>query len=164
MDNLYKKNCNTGQKTPIYPITILDNVKDFETNKPLPSILEQYNHIYLPFKGNSKAFTRQQIPPKLRRRGLWITYVSCKGKITTEWYTSDVYTDTEWGSNSNWKSYNNTELIAELVEEGIKKALDDKVDKVDGKGLSTNDFTNDLKKKLEELNPFTLEEINEILT
>ena len=34
----------------------------------------------------------------------------------------------------------------------IKTALDDKVDKIDGMGLSSNDFTIEEKKKLENLN------------
>lgn len=38
----------------------------------------------------------------------------------------------------------------------LKSAVDSKVDKVDGKGLSSNDFTADYKSKLEGLNNYTL--------
>lgn len=48
------------------------------------------------------------------------------------------------------------------IIDGIKTTLNDKVDKAEGKGLSTNDFTDELKNKLENLNPFTKEEIKEI--
>lgn len=60
-------------------------------------------------------------------------------------------------------------LIAECEElkeilKNIDTALDKKVDKVDGKGLSSNDFTDDLKKKVEEvLDVATEEEILEML-
>lgn len=43
---------------------------------------------------------------------------------------------------------------------GLSDALDEKVDKVTGKGLSTNDFTNDLKTKLDKVNENA--EINDI--
>ena len=34
----------------------------------------------------------------------------------------------------------------------VTKALSNKVEKIDGKGLSTNDFTNEFKEKLEDIN------------
>ena len=44
-----------------------------------------------------------------------------------------------------------------------KAALDNKVDKEQGKGLSTNDFTNILKEKLEKLENYNDEEIRDLL-
>lgn len=272
VNKLYKTNCNTGQSEEFYPMTTLDKVVDLSTNKSLDQILQEYNHIWLPFKGNSKALTRQQIPSNLRRRGLWITYKSCAGKTVTEWYNSDVITNTAWGSNENWVQIVDTDVIKKVTQElvewykykdngkvsgnvknllhwydstmsfmwhknnnlipfdsiaiigqtgqayvqgeligvntedfkkleksvktieqifstgenedifeelnkvitilkgytkedDLKKIIDDKVDKVKGKGLSTNDFTNELKKKLEDLSSIesiTDEEIDEI--
>lgn len=101
-NTLYKKNCNSGDVSKLYPITTIDNVIDLDTNESINDILEKYNHIWLPFKGNSKALTRQQVPPKLRRRGLWITYISCKNKTTTEWYDKDDFSDRAWGDSANW--------------------------------------------------------------
>lgn len=117
MSQIYQKNCNTGATSPLYPLTTLDNVIDKNTNESLETILQKYNHIYLPFKGNSKALTRQQVPDKLRRRGLWITYKSCAGKTVTEWYNSDNYNNTEWGKNDNWVQIVDKEIISKVSKE-----------------------------------------------
>lgn len=49
------------------------------------------------------------------------------------------------GDISNFSSYDDTE---------IKEDLKNKVNKIEGKGLSTNDYTNEEKRKLEELNNY----------
>lgn len=103
IEQLIKKDCNTGEYEDMFPITTLSAVKDLSTGKTLDRILEDVNHIYLPFKYNSKALTRQQVPMNVRRKGLWITYTSCMDKITTEWYTSDDYSNSAWGNNENWE-------------------------------------------------------------
>lgn len=45
-----------------------------------------------------------------------------------------------------------------LNGQSVETMIDDKVDKVDGKGLSTNDFTNEYKEKLDGLENITFEE------
>lgn len=117
MNTLYKKDCNTGRSEVFYPATTLDKVIDLSTNEPLDQILEKYNHIWVPFKGNSKVVTRQQIPAKLRRRGLWITYKSCANKTVTEWYNSDNFTDAQWGKNENWIPIADNNFIIKSVKE-----------------------------------------------
>lgn len=112
-EQLIQKNCTTGEYEDIYPITDLSSIKDLSTGKTLDELLEQFNHIYLPFKNNSKTLTRQQVPVNMRRRGLWITYISCKGSTITEWYNSDDFSNKAWGDNKNWVPYLNTELIRE---------------------------------------------------
>ena len=53
--------------------------------------------------------------------------------------------------------------IAEVVENDIQSILDGKVDKVEGKGLSTNDFTNTYKEKLDNTTAsFTTEKNNKL--
>ena len=84
-----------------------------------------YNHIYLSFKDNSRAKTRQQIPEGNRHRGLYITYVSCANNVITEFYDGELFDDESWGNSNNWKLVMNT-------------------------GVSKKDFL-DLKKKVEEL-------------
>lgn len=54
----------------------------------------------------------------------------------------------------NWK-----EKLKYLENEDIQPLLDTKVDKEEGKGLSTNDFTTDLKDKLEGLKNYELPEL-----
>ena len=46
----------------------------------------------------------------------------------------------------------NGESVKDIVDERVATKIDKKVDKVDGKGLSTNDFTNEYKEKLDDLN------------
>lgn len=117
MEQLIKKDCNTGTYKDIYPVTTLSAIKDMSTGKTLDETLEQYNHIYLPFKDNSKACTRLQIIPKLRRKGLWITYKSCQGNVVTEWYNSDDFSNKAWSDNKNWVKYLDKELITACLDE-----------------------------------------------
>lgn len=116
MEQLIKKNCSSGTYESMYPITILSAVKDIDTDKSLDEILEVYNHIYLPFKDNSKTLTRQQIPNKLRRKGLWITYKSCKGNVITEWYNSDDFSNKAWGDSKNWVQYLDKSVMRDILK------------------------------------------------
>lgn len=116
-EQLIKKDCNTGEYEDIYPVTTLPAIKDLRTGNTLDRKLEEFNHIYLPFKDNSKTLTRQQIPDNLRRRGLWITYISCKGNTVTEWYNSDDFSNKAWGDNKNWVPYLNKELVRGVLGE-----------------------------------------------
>lgn len=116
-EQLVHKDCHSGFKKPIHPVTSLTAIKDLSTGKTLDEILNNVNHIYLPFKDNSKTNTRLQVPPKLRRKGLWITYESCKGNVVTEWYNSKDYSNRAWGNSSNWVEYLDKEIISEIVDE-----------------------------------------------
>lgn len=116
-EQLIKKNCTSGAYENIYPITSLSSVVDTDTGETLDKVLEKYNHIYLPFKDNSKTFTRQQVPANLRRQGLWITYISCKGNTITEWYDNDDFSDKAWGDSKNWVPYMNKEVIKSMIDD-----------------------------------------------
>lgn len=118
-EQLYKHNCNSGSSEPIYPITTIDKVIEESTGKSLDQKLQEYNHIYLPFKDNSKTVTRQQVPSELRRRGLWITYISCKNKTTTEWYDSDDFSNKAWGDSNNWVPITDMETIEKKINEAV---------------------------------------------
>lgn len=113
---LIQKDCTTGEYKNLYPITSLSAIKDLITGKTLDVILEQYNHIYLPFKDNSKTLTRNQVPSNMRRKGLWITYESCQGNIVTEYYNSSDYSNKAWGDNKNWVKYLDDNKIKEVVK------------------------------------------------
>ena len=112
---LIHKDCHGGNRTPIHPVTSLTAIKDLSTGKTLDEMLQGINHIYLPFTNNSRTSTRQQVPQKLRRKGLWVTYESCKGEVITEWYNSNNFSNKAWGDSSNWMPYLNTETITEIV-------------------------------------------------
>lgn len=53
---------------------------------------------------------------------------------------------TEWFNESNW-------LVIPFTNLQLINSIDNKVDKVTGKGLSANDFTDELKDKLEGIDP-----------
>lgn len=116
---IIRKSCSAGEYDNIVPIINLSSVKDLATGKTLDKILEQYNHIFLPFKDNSRGSTRLQVPSNIRRKGLWITYISCKGNTITEWYNSDDYSNKAWQDGDNWVPYLDDKTIASAV----KKAL-----------------------------------------
>lgn len=101
-EQLIQKNCNTGVGTNIYPITTFKSVFDSDTDKNLDQTIEGFNHVYLPFKDNSIGFTRLQVPDKLRRKGLWITYLTCDNNLVTEWYNSNDFSDGAWRNSNNW--------------------------------------------------------------
>lgn len=114
-EKLIKKNCKTGEYEGIYPITSLSAVIDPDTGESLDQIINKYNHIFLPFIDNSKALTRKQVPSELRRKGLWVTYISCKGNAITEWFKGDDLSDSAWEDSSNWVPYINDELLRDMV-------------------------------------------------
>lgn len=140
---LIQKNCNTGEYESIFPSTSIDSVIDPVTGESLKSLVSNFNHLYLPFIKNSRQLTRLSIPKNFRKKGLWITYRSCKGNVVTEYYNSDNMSDEEWRQDKNW-----TKLSSDLSDE-IMKLLDNKVDEIEGMGLSSNDFTDAYKAKVD---------------
>lgn len=118
-EQLIQKNCVTGEHTSIYPITTTDNVIDAISGKPLSKQLNGINHFYVPFVNNTKRDTRLQIPVSLRRKGLWITYVTCKGTVITEWYNSDATDNKSWGDGGNWIPYMSKDVLNLEVKEII---------------------------------------------
>lgn len=64
------------------------------------------------------------------------------------WFAGDVYIKSTSGTN---KDVGSKKLA---TEEYVTSSITNKVDKVEGKDLSTNDFTNELKTKLEGLNNY----------
>jgi len=77
------------------------------------------------------------------------------GKVNTADELTDDEVNTLW-EEAGMGEISSVDYEARLSE--VENDLDNKVDKVDGKQLSTNDFTNELKSKLEEIDlssPFT---------
>lgn len=116
VDQLMERNCMASGHRNIYPITSIGNVIDPETGKPLTDILNQENHLYLPFKNNTKKDTRLQVPFSMRRKGLWISYVTCRGNVVTEWYNSDATDNNSWGDGVNWIPYLSKDAVASMVK------------------------------------------------
>lgn len=114
-EQLIQKNCVTGEHMGIYPITTIDNVIDPASGRPLTKLLNEVNHLYVPFVNNTKRDTRLQVPVSLRRKGFWLTYVTCKGTVITEWYNSDATDNASWGDGGNWIPYMSRDLVSSVV-------------------------------------------------
>lgn len=133
MSQLVEKDCNNSEYRNIFPITTLENIMS-NSGTNLKDILNQVNHIYLPFKNRTRRDTRLQVPNELRRRGLWVTYISCKGNIVTEWYNAQPTDNESWIKNENWTRLYNTEDIQTIVV----KELETRIEKITTEILNNN--------------------------
>lgn len=106
IQQLIKRDNQEGKYKDIFPQTYIEAISDKQTGVGLDQILNSFNMYFLSYQGNAQS-TRLQVIDKLRRKGLWITYVTLENKIVTEWYNSDDITDSAWGSNSNWMQGSN---------------------------------------------------------
>lgn len=101
---LIKRNNIAGGYTKVYPLAYIQGITDGVTGEYLTSILQSFNHIYLPYEGSAKD-TRTSLPEDYRRQGIWITYNSGNG-IITEIYkgtAGDLYDDILFGEDINWE-------------------------------------------------------------
>lgn len=139
----------------------------------LISSLNAINNESTGILAQSKEYTNQQIALQ--------THLSFS--IVSTLPTSDISTSTIYlkpisgGSspsayeeyiyiNSKWEMIGTTEtnLSDYYTKTQVDNLLNNKVDKVSGKGLSTNDFTNTYKTKLDDMSLITTGEIDAIIT
>lgn len=106
IQQLIKKEYQTGNYQDIFPKTFLDAVVNRETGVSLDEILTGFNMYFLTYLGGS-GVTRLQIPDELRRQGLFITYVLFDKTTVIEWYDSDDISDEAWQSDANWRKGSN---------------------------------------------------------
>lgn len=106
IQQLIKRENQTGNYEDIYPKTFLDAVVNRETGVSLDEILTGFNMYFLTYLGGS-GVTRLQIPDELRRQGLFITYVLFDKTTVIEWYGSDDISDEAWQSDANWRKGSN---------------------------------------------------------
>lgn len=133
MSQLIERDCNSNEYRNIFPITTLENVVS-NNGTNLKDILNQVNHIYLPFKNRTRRDTRLQVPNELRRRGLWVTYISCKGNIVTEWYNAQPTDNNSWVKNENWTRLYSIEDIQTIVT----RELETRIEKIITEILNNN--------------------------
>lgn len=94
----------------VFPINIIQNIKDGDTGKTLQSILKSFNSIFVEYKNNVED-TRNSIDESIRRKGLWVTYLPTGEQD----YITEVYIGNEesilnnWADNSNWKKILNVD-------------------------------------------------------
>lgn len=116
IEQLIKKDCNTGEYSNMNPITVFKAVIDPDTNKTLSDVTEDINHIYLPYKKNV-AWTRVQVPIKLRKKGLWITYVNPESRVITEYFKGDNFDNNSWSADADWVPYLSDEAVKSYMDE-----------------------------------------------
>ena len=108
MDNIQKQLiAKLGEEfTNIFPLQYVSNILDKATGETLTILLSRYNHIFIPFTGE-KEVTRAAVPPIMRRKGLYITYITPNSEIITEYFkgnktevnNEDWVKDEYWGTN-----------------------------------------------------------------
>lgn len=109
---LVKRNTVAGGYTKIYPLAYIQGITDGVTGKALVSILQSFNHIYLPFLGTVED-TRMSLPIDYRRKGIFITYYDNE-KLITEFYKGleeDISNDILFVENINWEVIPDLEYV-----------------------------------------------------
>ncbi len=109
---LIKRNKIAGGYTKVYPLAYIQGITNGATGEALTSILQSFNHIYLPFLGTVED-TRMSLPSNYRRQGIFITYKSDKG-LVTEFYkgtVEDLNNDILFVEDINWEIIPNLEYV-----------------------------------------------------
>ena len=110
---LIKKDGQVGGYKDIYPKTFIQAITDRETGENLSEILSGFNMYFLNYLG-TEQLTRLQVPIKLRRQGLWITYILFDNTVVVEWYGNPNTSDAAWADSSNWREGSNM-LVGDLT-------------------------------------------------
>lgn len=122
-----------------YKINSEDNVKfnlsvDFQnilekaTERSIVYILHHYNHFNATW-ANSQEQTRAQVPPQLRRNGLWLSYINNNREQITERFIgkdADAFIYEKWIDSKYWES-----LDFELLLSGVKEAVENTIKNLD---------------------------------
>lgn len=100
--NKLDKSLGNRKRRRIYPLTYIQAVFDAKSGTRLDAILDMVNSVYLPWKGTARA-TRIQVPFKVRRKGLMISYRNIDNEIITEkCITDECVKDDIFGLDSSW--------------------------------------------------------------
>lgn len=122
-----------------YKINSEDNVKfnlsvDFQnileksTERSIVYILHHYNHFNATW-ANSQEQTRAQVPPQLRRNGLWLSYINNNREQITERFIgkdADAFVYEKWIDSKYWEP-----LDFELLLSGVKETVENIIKNLD---------------------------------
>lgn len=122
-----------------YKINSEDNVKfnlsvDFQnilekaTERSIVYILHHYNHFNATW-ANSQEQTRAQVPPQLRRNGLWLSYINNNREQITERFIgkdADAFIYEKWIDSKYWEP-----LDFELLLSGVKETVENAIKNLD---------------------------------
>lgn len=105
MDNIQKQLiAKLGEEfTNIFPLQYVSNILDKATGETLTILLTRYNHVFIPFTGD-KNVTRAAVPAIMRRKGLYITYITPNSEIITEYFKGNKteVNNEDWVKDENW--------------------------------------------------------------
>lgn len=147
-----------NSETPMYNA---DNV-DFLING-LSATYAEKDDVYTIDEADAKFATKEDISSVYHFKGSVDTYLELKALTGME--VGDVYNVDESGKNYGWTGVTSAyddgwdvlggtfDLTDYYTKEQADDLLDDKVDKVEGKQLSTEDFTSAYKAKLDDIAP-----------
>ena len=122
-----------------YKINSEDNVKfnlsvDFQnilekaTERSIVYILHHYNHFNATW-ATSQEQTRAQVPPQLRRNGLWLSYINNNREQITERFIgkdADAFIYEKWIDSKYWEP-----LDFELLLSGVKETVENAIKNLD---------------------------------
>lgn len=103
IQQLIKKNNQEGRYSNIFPKSYTEAIQDKETGECLNVTLQKTNFLFLSYNG-SEEDTRLQVPYSMRRKGLWISYVTLEGSIISNFYNGEGIGDAQWKDSNNWIS------------------------------------------------------------
>lgn len=103
IQQLIKKNNQEGRYSNIFPKSYTEAIQSRETGEFLDVTLQKTNFLFLSYNG-SEEDTRLQVPYSMRRKGLWISYVTFKGSIISNFYNGEGIGDAQWKDGNNWIS------------------------------------------------------------
>ena len=117
-------NKSTGASKAPVDLTIACGT-ELVTEKDIEFILSHYNFFNLEWKNDAEN-TRLQVPPHLRRNGVWVTYTDNTGKRITERY---IGTDMQaqvpetWKDEQYWEKLDFEEILASAENAFLKILL-----------------------------------------
>ena len=103
IQQLIKKNNQEGRYSNIFPKSCTEAIQSRETGEFLNVTLQKTNFLFLSYNG-SEEDTRLQVPYSMRRKGLWISYVTFDGSIISNFYNGEGIEDAQWKDSNNWIS------------------------------------------------------------
>lgn len=110
-----------GEYIPFNPQIDLNSILESVTERSIAFIFHHYNFFNCEWTDTAER-TRSQVPPQLRRRGLWITYdKDLQTKVTERFKGSDYDASIpeRWAADAYWEQLD-FEILLKAAEEAIK--------------------------------------------
>lgn len=99
LSKMFRSECK-DEFLDVYPVTILQAIKDACTGKKLSQIIEQFNHLRLDYKCSFET-TVGQLSPKQRKKGLVVSFEE-NGVIKTYRYKGKSCSKDDFLKRENW--------------------------------------------------------------